>query len=111
MDLSFLDKSSSVTPLLVRLYDSHKLYSLAKDKKPLARAELTSAVSELLEMDLSPREGELIADVLIELMRQAEKDLCQALSEKLSVVDNVPLRLILQFSNDTIDGCCTGPKV
>ena len=75
MDLGFLDKSSNVTPLLVRLYDSQKLHGLAQDEKPLARAELTSAVTELLEMDLSPRETELIADVLIGLMRQAELDL------------------------------------
>jgi uncharacterized protein (DUF2336 family) len=103
MDLSFLDKSSGVTPLLVRLYDSHKLYGLAKDKQPLARAELTSAVSDLLSMNLSPRESELIADVLIGLMRQAERDLKQALAERLSVIDGAPLRLILQISNDEID--------
>lgn len=103
MDLSFLDKSSGVTPLLVRLYDSHKLHSLAKDKKPLARAELTSAVSQLLEMELSPRESELVADVLIALMRQAELDLRHALAERLSTMDNVPLRVVLQIANDTID--------
>lgn len=103
MDLSLLDKSSGVTPILVRLYDSHKLYGLAKDKEPGARAELTSAVSALLEMKLSPREGELVADVLMSLMRQTEKDLRVAISEKLSVTDNVPLRLILQISNDEID--------
>ena len=103
MDLSFLDKSSGVTPLLVRLYDSQKLYGLAKDKKPLARAELTSAVSQLLEMELSSRETELVADVLIALMRQAETELRQALAERLSIMDNVPLRVVLQISNDTID--------
>ena len=103
MDLSFLDKSSNVTPLLVRLYDSHKLHGLAKDDKPLARAELTSAVSELLEMELSPRESELIADVLIGLMRQAELDLREALSERLAALDNVPLRLVLQLANDEIE--------
>lgn len=103
MDLSFLDKSSGVTPLLVRLYDSHKLYGLAKDKQPLARAELMSVVSDLLGMDLSPRESELIADVLIALMRQAEKDLRQALAERLSMLEKAPLRLILQISHDEIE--------
>jgi uncharacterized protein (DUF2336 family) len=103
MDLSFLDKSSNVTPLLVKLYDSQQLNNLAKDEQPLARAELTSAVSELLDMDLSPRETELIADVLIGLMRQAELDLREALAEKLSTIDNVPLRLILQLTNDEIE--------
>ncbi|MGB4106932.1 MAG: DUF2336 domain-containing protein [Alphaproteobacteria bacterium] len=103
MDLSFLDKSSGVTPLLVRLYDSHKLYGLAKDKKPLARAELMSVVSDLLGMDLSPRESELIADVLIALMRQAETDLRKALAERLSMLGKAPLRLILQLSHDEIE--------
>lgn len=103
MDLSFLDKSSNVTPLLVKLYDSQQLHNLALDEKPIARAELTSAVSELLEMDLSPRESELIADVLIGIMRQAELDLREALAEKLSLMDNVPLRLVLQLTNDEIE--------
>lgn len=103
MDLGFLDKSSHVTPLLVRLYDSHKIYTLAHDKKPEARQALTKAVLELLEMDLSPREGELIADVLIALIRQAERDLRQALAERLAAMDNVPLRLVLHMANDEID--------
>lgn len=103
MDLSFLDKSSNVTPLLVKLYDSQKLNGLAKDEQPLARAELTSAVCELFEMELSPKESELIADVLIGLMRQAELDLREALAERLAVLDNVPLRLVLQIANDEIE--------
>ena len=102
MDLSFLDKSSRVTPMLVRLYDSHKLYGLAKDKKPLARAELTSAVSELMDMELSDKERDLIADVLVELLRQAEIELRQALSERLSARDDIPLRLALRLANDEI---------
>lgn len=102
MDLNLLDKSSNVTPLLVKLYDSHKLHSLAKDEKPLAKAELTTAVSELLETELSPRESELVADVMIGLMRQAEIDLREALAEKLSAMENVPLRLVLQLTNDDI---------
>lgn len=102
MNLGFLDKSSKVTPLLVQLYDSQKLHGLASDKKPVARTQLTSAVTDLLEMDVSPRETELIADVLIELMRQAEIDLRQALSERLSHMEQVPLRLVLQIANDEI---------
>ncbi len=103
MDLGFLEKSSKMTPLLVRLYDSSKLDSLAKDEQPAARNELIGAVIELLDMDLSPRESELVADVLIGLMRQAALDLRKALAEKLAALDNVPLRLILQLSNDDIE--------
>ncbi len=102
MDLGFLDQSSKVTPILVQLYDSHKLDGLAKDTAPEARATLIESVTDLLEMELSAREAELVADVLIGLMRQAKLDLRQALSEKLSVIDNVPLRLVLQMANDDI---------
>jgi len=103
MDLNVLDQSSKMTPLLVKLYDNQKLHGLAKDNQPLARAELTSAVTELLQMDLSPRENELVADVLIGLMRQAERDLRCALSERLCLMENVPLRLVLQLANDDIE--------
>ncbi len=102
MNLEFLDKKSQVTPLLVQLFDSQKLHALANDKQPLARTQLTHAVTELLEMDVSPRETELISDILIELMRQAEVDIRQALSERLSVMENIPLRLVLQIANDEI---------
>lgn len=103
MDLNVLDQSSKMTPLLVKLYDSQKLDSLSKDEQPAARAELTAAVTELLEMDLSPREGELVADVLISLMRQAERDMRQVLAERLAIMDDVPLRLVLQMANDDIE--------
>lgn len=102
MDLSFLDKSSGVMPLLVSLYDSHKLYSLTKDK-PEVRTQLTTAIGQLMGMKLSARETELVADVLIALMRQAEIDLRQAVSERLSVIENVPLRVVLQIANDKIE--------
>ena len=109
MDLSLLDKSSVVTPLLVRLYDSHRLASLATDDQPSARSELMGAVCELLGMQLNPREQELVADVLITLVRQAETDLRVALSERLSELKEVPLRLVLQLSNDEI--CVAAPML
>ena len=102
MDMNLIDKKSEVAPMLVKLHDSHKLYSLAGEKKPLAQSELSSAMVELLDMQTSPREEELIADVLIGLMRQAEKDLREALSEKLAAMENVPFRLVLHMANDEI---------
>ena len=102
MDLRLFEKTPQIAPLLVQLYESHKLYSLAKDKRPLAKAELTSAVAQLLEVHLSSQQKELLADVLVTLVRQAEKDLRFALAERLAVMDNVPLRLILQLANDEI---------
>ena len=103
MDLRLFEKTPQITPLLVQLYESHKLYSMAKDRRPLAKAELTSAVAQLLEVHLSSQQKELLADVLVTLVRQAERDLRHALAERLAVMDNVPLRLILQLANDEIE--------
>ena len=97
-----LGQSKDIQPLLVRLYDSHRLYQLAGDKQPEARAELSHIVSGLLDMGLRQAEKELIADILINLMRQAEKDLRLALAERLSVQPNAPLRLILFMAQDDI---------
>ncbi len=105
MDMRLFDKSPQVASLLVRLYDTQKVYDLARDNNPLARAELTSAVAGLLEahVHLNNREQELLSDVLIGLMRQAESDLRAALAERLSVLDDAPLRLILNLANDDIE--------
>jgi len=102
MDLRLFEKTPQIAPLLVQLYESHKLYSLAKDKRPLAKAELTGAVAQLLEVELSAVQKELLSDVLVTLVRQAEKDMRCALAERLAVIDNVPLRLLLQLANDEI---------
>lgn len=103
MVLNTFDQESDMIPKLVRLHDSHKLYSLAQDKKPEAQAELSCAVSALIGIYNSPREEELIADVLIGLMRQAEKDLKCALADRLSSIEGVPLRLALHIANEEID--------
>lgn len=105
MDMRLFDKSPQVASLLVRLYDTQKVYDLARDSDPLARAELTSAVASLLEahVHLNNREQELLSDVLIGLMRQAEADLRAALAERLSVLEDAPLRLVLSLANDEIE--------
>lgn len=103
MDLTYLDKTSKVVPMLVKLHDSQTLYDLARDKKPMAQEELSSAVAELIGMDTSERERELIADVMISLVRQAERDLKLALSAKLSRMENIPLRLALYIANEDIE--------
>ena len=52
---------------------------------------------------LNAREQELLSDVLIGLMRQAERDLREALAERLSVLNDAPLRLVLNLANDDIE--------
>lgn len=80
-----------------------KLYELARNKDEDSRAELAQIITALLDRGVGYRESELVADVLIGLMRQAEKDLRRVLSDQLAVMDNVPLRLILQLANDDIE--------
>ena len=102
MSFNMLESTPEVAPLLVRLYDTHKLYGLAKDENPNARSELTTVMVDLLKINLNENEKELITDVLMTLMRQAETDLRMALADRLAVLDNVPLRMILHLANDDI---------
>lgn len=98
-----IEKTPGVSPLLVRLYDTHNLYSLAEHKESGdACLELTTVMVDLLSIKLSEKESELITDVLLALMKQAEKDLKVALSERLSTMEHVPLRMILALANDEI---------
>ncbi len=103
MHLNMAGSTTNSVPLGIRIKDAEKLYNLARENSPNARAELSATISSILEGDVSLREGELIADVLIKLMRQAEVDLRQAVAEQISVLDNVPLRLVLQLANDEIE--------
>ena len=103
MNRTLLDQSPEVAPLLVRLHNRHQLYELAKDKNPDARSELAGIMVDLLNIELSEREKELLADVVISLMRQAEKDLRQALAQRLAATSNVPLRMVLMLANDEIE--------
>ncbi len=102
MSFNMLESTPEVAPLLVRLYDTHKLYGLAKDENPDARSELTGVMVDLLKVRLNDNEKELITDVLMTLMRQAETDLRMALADRLAVMDNVPLRMVLHLANDDI---------
>lgn len=94
---------SHVTPILVQLYDTHRLYALARDRTPSARNALAQLVVDLLGNELAPRESELVADILIDLIRQAERDLRCALADRLAMLDAAPLRVILQLAMDEID--------
>lgn len=103
MILQTADIASRSMPAQALFGDVNQLFELARDKNPESRLRLANQIAKLLQKDVSPREGELVADVLIELLGQAQRDLRVALSQKLSVFENVPLRLVLQLANDDID--------
>ena len=79
------------------------LYKLARDRSPDARNQLAQEISSILEADITARESEMVADVLIELLAEAEKNVRKALAIKLSLLEHAPLRLILELANDEID--------
>lgn len=103
MAFEAFEKTPEVAPLLVKLYDTHSLYALAENKGSAdACHELTTIMTDLMSIRLTDKESELITDVLLGLMKQAEKDLKMALAERLAAMENVPLRMILTIANDEI---------
>ncbi len=76
---------------------------LAEKKDPRAKEELTSIMAELLEVHLQDPEIELVTDVLLNLVTQAEKDLRAAIAERVAAMPQLPLRMALSFVNDDIE--------
>jgi uncharacterized protein (DUF2336 family) len=103
MKIDYFGTQSEVIPVLVDMFDSQALFDLASDKSPKAREELVNKVIALLDVPLSMREKELAADILIDLMRQAERDLRAAIAQRLATMDDVPLRVMLSIARDEID--------
>lgn len=91
-------RDNHIATHLVELYDFQQINNKALDKGE----ELVGLVTTLLDMDLNPHESELVADVLINLLRQIENNLRIALSERLSIMETVPLRLVLHLAGENI---------
>ncbi|MEM9469787.1 MAG: DUF2336 domain-containing protein [Pseudomonadota bacterium] len=100
MYTSLLEKSPQIGPLLVRLYDRQKLHMLSEGSGDETRNELASIMADLLNLELAPTESEMITDVLIGLLNQAEIDLRASLAERLATMDDIPLRMVLHLAND-----------
>jgi uncharacterized protein (DUF2336 family) len=95
-----------VTPILPAkgyLGSVGNLYNLARNRSIEARTQLAQEICSILEADITVRESEMIADVLIELLAEVEKNVRKALALKLSLLEHAPLRLILELANDDID--------
>lgn len=87
----------------INILDPRQLLSFAQDTSDVGRMRLAKAVSQFFEeKTLSEVERHLASEILLNLIRQAETDLKEALSERLSVQDNVPPELIVFLANDEI---------
>lgn len=99
-----LAQSGAVDPMLMRMYRAHG--RAGDDTSHLSfgeRIELCDDVANLIATSDKVVDREMATDILITLLRHAEKSLKKALAERFSIMENVPLRLILKFVNDDID--------
>ena len=87
----------------VNILDPHELLECAQDTSTDGRKRLAKAVSQFFdEHKLTDAEKDLASDILLNLIRQAEVDLREALSERLSGHASVPPELVVFLANDQI---------
>lgn len=85
----------------VNILDLQQILALAQDITPAGRVRLAEAVSNFFaEQELSQSEERLASEILLNLIRQAETDLRQALAEKLAHQDSAPHELVIFLAND-----------
>lgn len=77
------------------------LMELAADPSPRGRLLLANSVSEMLDTG-SAIEQELIADILMHIVRKAELDVRRTLAERLARQKNAPRELMVWLANDEI---------
>lgn len=87
----------------VNILDPKLLLECAQDTSEHGRTRLAKAVSHFFEdQELNEHEQRLASEILMNLIRQAELDLRQALSERLAVQDRVPHELVVFLANDEL---------
>jgi uncharacterized protein (DUF2336 family) len=87
----------------VNILDPHELLQCAQDTSDAGRQRLTKAVSQFFDdRKLTETEQNLASDILMNLLKQAETDLREALAERLSVQRAVPGELIVFLANDQV---------
>lgn len=95
---------ASLDEMLVDLHDSQRRYLMTVGgENGQARQRVVQNVAQILQADLTEYERANIADILVSLVRQAEIDLRESLSERLCIMDDVPEDVILYLAHDIID--------
>ncbi len=92
----------SFDPLLVNLYDSLRCYRASQDKDSTLNT-MTQAVIDILDANLTDTEKNLSADILIELIKQAERDIRASLAAKLAPREDIHPSLLHYLVYDEID--------
>jgi len=93
----------SFDEMLVELHDAQRTYAVTgHEKNGVARQRVAHAVAQILTAEISDSERDMIADVILALLRQAERDLRESLSERICVMDDVPEDVVLYLAHDVI---------
>lgn len=93
----------SFDPLLVNLHDSVREHKINQHMGLSDFSDITKAVADILDARLTQTEKVLAADVLVELIKQAETDIRRSLSEKLALRDDIHPTLLHYLAYDKID--------
>jgi uncharacterized protein (DUF2336 family) len=97
-------KVGAINPELAKLFLSHGIIDMEmKSFVNSDRAGLCDDVIQLLKSSSKQTDREMASDILIGLLRHAEKNLKKAIAERFASFDEAPLRVILEFINDDID--------
>lgn len=97
-------KAGDINPVLAKLYLSHGINDAAMmSVRNSERAGLCNDIIHLIETSTRQTDREMATDILISLLRHAEKNLKQVISERFALIDEAPLRIVLEFINDDID--------
>lgn len=87
----------------VNILDPRMLLEFAQDTTPEGRSRLARAVGHFFqEQELNQTEQRIASDIMLNLLRQAEVDLRQALAERLASHMTAPHELIVFLANDEI---------
>ena len=87
----------------VDILNPKQLLEYARDTSEAGRYKLVNAVSHFFDsQNLSDTEQYLASGIMLNLIRQAELDLREALAERLSVQNNIPSEIMVFLANDTI---------
>ncbi len=96
-------RTASLDEMLVNLHDAQRKYATSHTAEAgVARQRVVQTVGEILETDISDHDREMIADILLSMIRQAEIDLRESLSERLCAMEDVPEDLVLHLAHDAI---------
>lgn len=104
MDFSLLEKSENLGHLMVKLHDVYNEYKQDIFGTVFSQNRISDVVEEILtEEDITEEEQELVTEILLALIKEAEEKLKAAIADRVSVIDGAPHKLSFELANNDID--------